>query len=105
VFGMMIVNREGICVFGTNTEGDSLSSRHYTRDDEVRIEFHLSNNLGPGVYYLTCGIHSSEDNDGLIYLQRRMDVIILKSVMDDSSCIGGTANLYPRVSEVFMKES
>lgn len=100
VFGMMITNREGVCIFGTNTEGHPLSSRHYTIGDEVRIKFHLSNNLGPGVYYLTCGIHSGENNDGLIYLQRRMDVMIFKSVMHDGLRVGGTANLHPTIEEV-----
>lgn len=105
IFGMMITNREGVCAFGTNTEGHPLSSRHYTGGDKVRIEFHLNNNLGPGVYYLTCGIHSGENNDGLIYLQRRMDVMIFKSVMHDGLRVGGTANLYPRIKEVHIEES
>jgi lipopolysaccharide transport system ATP-binding protein len=100
IFGMMITNREGVCVFGTNTACHRLSSRHYTVGDEVSVEFHLTNNLGPGVYYLTCGIHSSESNDGLIYLQRRMDVMILKSVMHDDMIVGGTANLHPRIGGV-----
>lgn len=104
IFGMMITNREGVCVFGTNTEGHPLSSRHYAGGDEVRIEFQLFNNLGPGVYYLTCGIHSGENNDGLIYLQRRMDVMIFKSVMHDGLRVGGTANLYPRIEEVEKSE-
>jgi len=97
---MMITNREGICVFGTNTDGHPLSSRHYISGDEVGVEFHLSNNLGPGVYNLTCGVHSGEDDDGLIYLQRRVDVMIFKSVMRDGLCVGGTANLYPRIEKV-----
>ena len=104
IFGMMVTNREGVCVFGTNTEGHPLSLRHYTIGDEVRIEFQLFNNLGPGVYYLTCGIHSGENNDGLIYLQRRMDVMIFKSVMHDGLRVGGTANLYPRIEEVEKSE-
>jgi len=104
VFGMMITNREGICVFGTNTEGHSLSSRHYASGDEICLEFHLTNNLGPGVYYLTCGIHSSKDNDGMVYLQRRMDVMILKSVMQDGLCVGGMANLYPKIEGAFGSE-
>ena len=99
VFGIMITNREGVCVFGTNTDGHPLSLRHYMSNDEVRIEFHLLNNLGPGVYYLTCGIHSADHDNGLIYLQRRMDVMIFKSVMHDGLRVGGTANLYPRIVE------
>ena len=100
IFGMMITNREGVCVFGTNTESHSLSARQYNAGDEVRVEFRLSNNLGPGIYYLTCGIHSGENNDGLIYLQRRMDVMIFKSIKDDGLLVGGTANLYPRIEVV-----
>lgn len=104
VFGMMITNREGVCVFGTNTEGHPLSSRHYTSGNQVKIEFHLSNNLGPGVYYLTCGIHSIENDVGLIYLHRRMDVMIFKSVMHEGLRVGGTANLQPRIVEVEISE-
>ena len=98
IFGMMISNREGICVFGTNTEGNSLSSCRYAIGDEVKVEFHLSNNLGPGVYYLTCGVHSCVDSEEIVYLQRRMDVMILKSIMDDGLRIGGMANLFPRIN-------
>ena len=97
IFGMMITNREGVCVFGTNTEGHPLSARHYIAGEKVMISFHLTNNLGPGVYYLTCGIHSSDNKDGLVYLQRRMDALILKIVARDGECVGGTAHLHPRI--------
>ena len=97
VFGMMITNREGVCIFGTNTEGHSSSARNYAIGNEVCIEFNLFNNLGPGIYYLTCGIHSGDNDDGLIYLQRRMDVLIFKSLMHDGQLVGGAANLYPEI--------
>lgn len=100
VFGMMITNREGVCIFGTNTADHILSARQYNFGDELKIEFHLVNNLGPGIYYLTCGIYSGENSDGLIYLQRRMDVLIFKSVNHDGLLFTGTSNLFPSIQIV-----
>lgn len=102
VYGMMITNREGVCISGANTEGKQLSRRNYISGDEVRIAFNLTNNLGPGIYYLTCGVYSGDHSDGLVYLQRRMDTLILKSLGRDGECVGGTAHLFPRIeSTVF----
>jgi lipopolysaccharide transport system ATP-binding protein len=97
VFGMMITNREGICISGVNTEGMAVSKRTYFNGDETHITFCLTNNLGPGVYYLTCGVHSGDHPDGLVYLQRRMDVLIFKSLGRDGEIVGGTAQLYPKI--------
>lgn len=100
VFGMMITNREGVCIFGTNTQKHFVSRRHFDEGDEVRIEFHITNHLGPGIFYLTCGIHAPDSNDGLVYLQRRMDVLIFKVGSDDSTNIVGVANLSPRIEVI-----
>jgi len=100
VFGMMITNREGVCIFGANTQNHSVSRRHFDEGDEVRIEFHITNHLGPGIFYLTCGIHTPDNSDGLIYLQRRMDVLIFKVGSDDGLSIGGVANLNPRIEVI-----
>ena len=97
IFGMMITNREGVCVFGTNTEGEPCSSRFYNNGEVIEIKFLLNNNLGPGTYYLTCGVHASEDEKGLVYLQRRMDALIFKSICADGIRVAGSANLYPRI--------
>jgi len=97
VFGMMITNREGVCIFGANTQNHPVSRRSFAESDEVRIEFHITNHLGPGIFYVTCGIHTPDHIDGLIYLQRRMDVLIFKVGSDDGTCIGGVANLNPRI--------
>ena len=100
VFGMMITNREGVCIFGANTQNHSVSRRHFDEGDEVRIEFHITNHLGPGIFYLTCGIHATDSSDGLIYLQRRMDVLIFKVSSDDGLSIGGVVNLNPRIEVI-----
>ena len=97
VFGMMITNREGVCIFGTNTQNHPVSRRSFADGDEISIEFHLTNHLGPGIYYLTCGVHTPDHTDGLIYVQRRMDVLIFKVSSDHGILIGGVANLNPRI--------
>lgn len=97
VFGMMITNREGVCIFGTNTQNHPVSRRPFAEGDEIQIDFYVTNHLGPGIYYLTCGIHTSDHSDGLIYLQRRMDVLIFKVNSDQGTLIGGVANLNPRI--------
>jgi len=100
IFGIMITNREGVCIFGTNTQYHSVSKRSFTEGDEVRIEFHVTNHLGPGIYYLTCGIHTTDHSDGLIYVQRRMDVLIFKVNLDHGTQISGVANLNPRIEVI-----
>jgi lipopolysaccharide transport system ATP-binding protein len=97
IFGMMITNLEGICIFGTNTEKHFISKRHFNEGEEVIIKFHITNYLGPGIFYLTCGIHVPDHNGGVIYLQRRMDVLIFKAGSPDSASIGGVANLNPQI--------
>ncbi len=105
IFGMMITNREGVCIFGSNTEGQALSLRDYHAGTEVQIVFNLTNNLGPGLYYLTCGVHSGDHADGIIYLERRMDVLIFKSLGSDGACVSGNAHLFPRIESSVLKQS
>lgn len=103
VLGIMITTREGLCVFGTNTEGRAISHRRYKHGDKIRIVFNLTNNLGPGIYYLTCGVYSCEHSEGLVYLQRRIDNTIFKSLSNTGCVIGGTANLNPRIEEIIVE--
>ena len=104
-FGMMITNREGICIFGTNTSKQVLSQKAYMPGDEVSLKFNLTNNLAPGVYYLTCGVHSDDHADGLVYLQRRMDTLLFKSLGRDGETIGGSTHLYPEIEFSVFKSS
>ncbi|WP_431482874.1 ABC transporter ATP-binding protein [Pseudomonas solani] len=97
VFGMMITNREGVCIFGTNTQPHPVSKRSFLEGDKLRIEFHLTNHLGPGIFYLTCGVHTAANSDGLVYLQRRMDALIFKATQNDDFNMGGMVNLNPRI--------
>jgi lipopolysaccharide transport system ATP-binding protein len=99
VFGMMITTREGVCVFGSNTTDMSISGRNFEASDTVQVSFKLANNLGPGIYYLTCGVHSKSDADGLIYFQRRMDAVLFRSVSIENQTISsGIAYMSPTIS-------
>ncbi len=77
VFGMMIKTREGICVYGTNTELLGERKRSFISGECVRVSFRLNNGLVPGVYYLNCGVREDED-EGVAYLHRRVDVAAFK---------------------------
>lgn len=95
IFGMMLTTKEGVCVFGVNTMGHSVSMASYDREDQVEVKFILKNYLGPGLYYLTCGVHSADHADGLVYHQRRMDTLILKSLGRDGETASGMTHLLP----------
>jgi lipopolysaccharide transport system ATP-binding protein len=98
VFGMMITTREGVCVFGSNTTDLNISKREFVANDTLQVSFKLTNNLGPGIYYLTCGIHSKDHSDGLIYVHRRMDVYLFRSLPSESAILSsGLAHLSPQI--------
>lgn len=97
IFGMMLTDREGVCVFGVNSSGTRLSRHTYNENDLVNVRFELTNNLGPGVYYLTCGIHAPDADRGLIYTQRRVDNQILRSVGRGAETVSGYSHLYPEI--------
>ena len=95
VFGMMLSDREGVCVFGANTAGQAASRQAYSAGDTIEVTFVLKNNLCPGIFYLTCGVHASDVEAGLTYLDRRIDAMLIRSYSQDAASIGGFANLEP----------
>ncbi|MEO8506737.1 MAG: ABC transporter ATP-binding protein [Betaproteobacteria bacterium] len=74
-FGMMIKTTEGITVYGTHTEKSALKSE-FAAGQRVRTSFALKNNLGPGYYFVNCGV-SRRNKDGLSFMHRRVDVAML----------------------------
>ncbi len=97
-FGFMIATREGVAVAGSNTSQMTISKRSFVAGERIGIRFNLTNNLGPGLYFLTCGVHAGDTAGGIVYLHRRIDNSILKSLPSDQHPIGGVANLYPTIS-------
>lgn len=97
VFGMMFNDREGICVFGTNTSGMGVSQQSYQPGDCVNVAFTLKNHLCPGIFYLTCGVHASDVGQGLVYLDRKIDTMLIRSFSPGTESIGGLAFLRPTI--------
>jgi lipopolysaccharide transport system ATP-binding protein len=104
VFGMLITTREGVSVFGTNTTDLESSNREFVAHDNLQVSFKLTNNLGPGIYYLTCGIHSKDHPDGLVYIHRRMDAYLFRSLASENGALSlGLAHLSPNIVVEEMK--
>lgn len=77
IFGMLIKTREGINVYGLNTQLLGIDKFSFKVGDKIRVKFQLKNNLCDGIYYFNCGV--STDHDGnIIFLHRKIDAAILK---------------------------
>jgi len=61
-FGILIKDRLGVDVFGTNTHYNMKDSFHVTANQEATAEAHLKLALGPGSYSITIAIHSGFDH-------------------------------------------
>lgn len=97
VFGMMITDKNGSCIFGVNTSTTPHMKMDLDRGSVIPVKFDLENNLGPGTYYLTCGVHSGGGTDGLVYHHRRLDTKILRSLSPEDQLCGGFAQMNARI--------
>jgi lipopolysaccharide transport system ATP-binding protein len=104
IFGIMITNREGNCIFGVNTSKRQISRQNYSAGDEIKVIFDLNNNLGAGVFYVTCGVHSANSKGDVVYHQRCIDVIIFKIKSNETEQVSGLVNLNPQICYDLSKE-
>lgn len=77
VFAMMIKTREGISVYGVDSEALGTEVRGFRSGELIDVRFSLNNVLAPGVYYLNCGVKVYTEN-GFEFLSRRVDSAILR---------------------------
>jgi len=77
VFGMMLKNREGVALYGTDSKELEPIDQVWTAGDRVCVVFDLANHLAPGLYYLNCGVRI-EDAAGRVVLARILDAAILR---------------------------
>lgn len=98
IFAMMLKTREGITLYGTDTDKLNTPIRNYYCGDKVDITFELKNDLAPGVYYLNCGVRAhSEDSD--IFLARRVDSAIIRvTSQNKTTVIAGVLDMTARVA-------
>jgi lipopolysaccharide transport system ATP-binding protein len=87
IFGFTIKSKDGVTVFGTNSEmtasvGD-VPSAH--AGSAIELTFDFDCNLGPGDYFISVGV-ASRDGDDVIPHDRRYDSIHMN--VTDESCFG-----------------
>jgi len=77
IFGFAIKTREGITIYGSNTEicGDPIPYDEVEAGSIVHISYAFDCNLAPGEYFLSMGIAVMEDED--VPLDRRFDSLLL----------------------------
>lgn len=87
IFGFTIKSKDGVTVFGTNsemtdTQGDAPSAR---AGSAIELAFDFDCNLGPGDYFISVGV-ASRDGEDVVPHDRRYDSIHLN--VSDDSCFG-----------------
>jgi lipopolysaccharide transport system ATP-binding protein len=92
VFGMLIRNRIGVSVYGTNTEQEAIRYGPVAAGDEIELRFAFACNLCPHEYTLTLASH---DPDGTAH--DWLEEALLFTVTD-SRFTEGVANLRAKVS-------
>lgn len=99
IFAMMIKTREGISLYGVNSEAYTLlpPTKAYA-GSSYDIAFQLSNVLAPGVYYFNCSV-SVKTEGGVEYLHRRLDSAILKVIASiNTTIMSGLVELSSQIS-------
>lgn len=90
IFGMMVKTREGICVYGVDTSNRPELARSFQQGEKIVVSFKLKNYLLPGVYYLNCGVRSSQEAR---FLHRIVDSSILRVAPSADAGASGMVNL------------
>lgn len=99
IFAMMLKTREGISLYGVNSEASTLlPPTRACAGSSYDIAFQLSNVLAPGIYYLNCSV-SVKSQGGVEYLHRRLDSAILRVVASAHTTImSGLVELSSQIS-------
>lgn len=92
VFGIMIKNRYGVEIFGTNTYLRQEESGEFSAGEVASVEFRLPLNLCPGVYSLSFAVHTI----GGHFYDYRVDANVIE-IIGPTSAIG-VANLPLKIS-------
>jgi Wzt C-terminal domain len=95
--GILMRDRLGNDIYGTNTYHQQLKTGHYSAGEELEITFRLALNLGPGEYSLTVAAHSLDVHihDCFDWIDRLLVFRVLPPVTGQFI---GTAFLHPQVA-------
>lgn len=93
IFAMMIKTKEGVALYGVDSNKLMSESRYFQAGEVVDVDFTFENPLAPGVYYLNCGLRMDNPN-GVEFLSRRIDSAILRVTSGlSSTAVVGTIEL------------
>jgi lipopolysaccharide transport system ATP-binding protein len=93
VFAMLVKTREGVTVYGVDSKQLKTQRRRYLPGELVDVRFELSNQLGPGIYYLNCGVRL-DLQDRIEFVSRRVDAAMVRIVDNaPSTIIVGLVNM------------
>ena len=93
VFAMLIKTREGVTVYGVDSRQLGVQRRRYLPGELIDVRFELSNRLGPGIYYLNCGVRL-DLHDRIEFVSRRVDAAMVRIVDSaPSTIIVGLVNM------------
>jgi lipopolysaccharide transport system ATP-binding protein len=80
IFGYMIKNRLGQCMYGTNTDIKKLPQLDVQPGEHLVYHFEFSANLGPGSYSISTALHSTDTH--LVNNYEWRDLALVFSVMN-----------------------
>ena len=79
IFGVTIKNKEGITIYGSNTELEAFEIRNTFEDAIIKIGFEFVCMLAQGEYFLSVGIVTKNDEEMIVH-DRRYDSIQLNII-------------------------
>ena len=86
-FGFMVKTKEGISLFGANSRTLGYEASSVDSGNSMVVRFSIEPNLGPGEYFLNCGV-SIESLGQSEFLHRVIDAGIIVISAKDSSNVG-----------------
>lgn len=87
VFGFLVKTKEGISLFGANSETLGYEAISVSTGDSVIVRFSVEPNLGVGEYFLNCGV-STNSLGKLDFLHRVIDAGIIEIWAKNNANIG-----------------
>ncbi|MGC2164755.1 MAG: ABC transporter ATP-binding protein [Gallionella sp.] len=84
VISLMIKTREGIAIFGTDSDHLGIVTGQLEPNQTLNVKFELKNNLAPGEYFLNCGLRDTLCIEEA-YIHRRIDALVFNVIAGENT--------------------
>ena len=101
-FGMMLKTVDGVDVAGISSDREGVLFDFIPALSVVDVSFSIKLNLAPGTYFLNVGVYGSVNGQDDTYLDRRVDICMIRVLASDTRDTYGLAYLEPRFRHVFV---